>query len=40
MRQEWDDKWMPGRHAADILNAKNAVNKAIKEIAKECRPTV
>jgi RHS repeat-associated protein len=39
MRQEWDNRWHPGRHSNDIANALNSVQKAVKDIAKYCRPS-
>jgi len=39
MRQDWDDKWMPGRHANDITSALKAAGNAAKDVAKYCKPT-
>jgi RHS repeat-associated protein len=36
MRQAWDDKWQPGRHAKDIDNLKRAIEKLDEWIRSNC----
>jgi len=38
MRQAWDDKWQPGRHAADIANLGRAIAKLKHWISANCPP--
>ena len=38
LREAWDNKWNPGRHAADIWDAKRACNKALEQIKRQCPP--
>jgi len=35
LRQQWDDKWMPGRHAIEIANQQRKAIK-YKKLAEEC----
>ncbi|MEH6462281.1 hypothetical protein, partial [Chitinimonas sp. JJ19] len=37
MRQGWDDKWLPGRHADDILNLDRGIQKLEQWIADNCK---
>ena len=37
MRQAWDDKWMPGRHANDILQLDRNIERLKDWIAKNCK---
>lgn len=37
MRQNWDDKYMPGRHAGDISNLDRGIEKLTKWIAENCK---
>ncbi len=36
LRQAWDDKWEPGRHAPDIANLKRAIEKLDEWISLNC----
>ncbi|MGU9646538.1 hypothetical protein ACV3J8_04440 [Salmonella enterica] len=36
MRQSWDDKWQPGRHANNISQLDVGINKLAKTIADKC----
>ncbi len=37
MRQEWDDKWQPGRHADDIANLDRSIKNLQDWIRKNCK---
>jgi hypothetical protein len=37
MRQAWDDKWMPGRHANDIDNLDRSIQNLKNWIDQNCR---
>ncbi|EEI3462224.1 RHS repeat protein [Salmonella enterica subsp. salamae] len=36
MRQSWDNKWLPGRHAKNIAELDVGINKLAKTIADKC----
>jgi RHS repeat-associated protein len=36
MRQAWDNKWLPGRHAGDIQNLQASIQKLTSWIAANC----
>jgi RHS repeat-associated protein len=36
LRQDWDNKWSPGRHAGDIANLGRAIAKLEEFLAKNC----
>jgi hypothetical protein len=36
MRQQWDDKWHPGRHAKDIAELKRGLEKLEEWINRNC----
>jgi RHS repeat-associated protein len=37
LRQNWDNRWWPGRHDHEIQNNRNTIEKAKKDIAKYCK---
>lgn len=37
LRQQWDDKWMPGRHSQAIQEMENAIRNAEADIQKYCK---
>lgn len=37
MRQAWDDKWLPGRHANDIANLDRGIQKLEEWIKQNCK---
>ncbi|EKA9548624.1 RHS repeat protein, partial [Escherichia coli] len=39
MRQEWDDKWWPGKHADEIKNVKASLKNTLIDVKKRCMPT-
>lgn len=39
MRQEWDNRWWPGRHDDEIKNVRNGLKNAIKDVKNRCKPT-
>ncbi|HET9386080.1 MAG TPA: DUF4150 domain-containing protein [Gemmatimonadales bacterium] len=38
MRQDWDDKWQPGRHAQEIANIGRWITKLEKKVKALCGP--
>ncbi|HFQ9310342.1 TPA: RHS repeat-associated core domain-containing protein, partial [Escherichia coli] len=38
MRQEWDDKWWPGKHADEIKNVKASLKNTLIDVKKRCMP--
>ncbi|HGU4472447.1 TPA: RHS element core protein, partial [Escherichia coli] len=36
MRQEWDDKWWPGKHADEIKNVKASLKNTLIDVKKRC----
>ncbi|MFE8647286.1 RHS repeat domain-containing protein, partial [Sphingomonas sp. NCPPB 2930] len=39
LRKDWDDKWQPGRHDADIENLDRGINNLEEWISKNCHGT-
>ncbi|ENH0110126.1 RHS repeat protein [Escherichia coli] len=39
MRQEWDDKWWPSKHADEIKNVKASLKNTLIDVKKRCMPT-
>jgi len=37
MRQEWDDKWQPGRHAQEIDNMNRWIAKLERKVERDCQ---